>query len=218
MVQIEQDLQALLDDLVTPEAVHVRDETDATSIVLVTGVIETLTHRESVSVELADHHRIGGVGEDQPISIGDPLGGIPVPRSNSSVMHLPTLGSNPAFQQKITMMQTFPNKKRPPPHWRRPLEEPKSLAQLTRRRLQCAALLWPRCRDSGQVLAHASSVNGERSSDPYLRRPICEDLPGVFTCSPWGRRAPDNLSELANPAGPFGPVKHRQVARGNRRE
>ena len=104
VVQVEQDLQALLDDLVTPEAVHVRDETDATSIVLVTRVIETLTHRESVSVGLADHHRVGGVGEDQPISTGDPLGGIPVPRFDSSVMHLPTLGSNPTFQQKITMM------------------------------------------------------------------------------------------------------------------
>ena len=33
-----------------------------------------------------------------------------------------------------------------------------------------------------------------------------------------GAQGPDNLSELANPAGPFGPVKHRQVARGNRRE
>ncbi len=39
------------------------------------------------------------------------------------------------------------------------------------------------------ALAHASSVNGERSSDSYLTRPNCEDLPGIFTCSPWGPRA-----------------------------
>jgi len=27
-----------------------------------------------------------------------------------------------------------------------------------------------------------------------------EDQPGIFTCSPWGRGGPTNLSELANSA------------------
>ncbi len=49
------------------------------------------------------------------------------------------------------------------------------------------------------VLAHASSVNGERSSDSYLRRPSCEDLPGTFTCSPWGHRAPRICLDLPIP-------------------
>ncbi len=102
--------------------------------------------------------------------------------------------------------QRLPKTKNGPPHWRRPFEEPKIRAQLTRMRLQCAALLRPRSRDSGQVtrsasqvLARASSVNGERSSDSYLRRPICEDLPGTFTCSPWGRRAPPICLHLPVP-------------------
>ena len=47
--------------------------------------------------------------------------------------------------------QCLPNKKRPPTHWRRPFEEPRLRAQFTRMLPQCAALLRPRSRDSGQV-------------------------------------------------------------------
>ena len=46
MVEIDQDLQALLEDLVRLAVLHVGDEADAAGIVLVRGIVEPLRARQ----------------------------------------------------------------------------------------------------------------------------------------------------------------------------
>ena len=89
-------------------------------------------------------------------------------------------------------------KKTAPPALEKAVRGTETLIQFTRMRLQCATLRGLAFEIRGKhALPRASSVNGERSSDSYLRRSNCEDLAGTFTCSPWGPKGPDNLSGYA---------------------
>jgi hypothetical protein len=112
-------------------------------------------------------------------------------------------GSTPASYVSLLIRSRpylLPHKKTASPQWRRPSANRKPTDQFTRRRLQRAALLRPRFRDSGQVRTRVHEF-GERQTliDSYLRRPDCEDLPCIFTCSPRRHSVPFNLSELVDP-------------------